>query len=138
VATLNTYVLIARDRLSPRKLRLIAEVPDAKRQAVYKGFEIREKSLWRQITRGDRFLYTIEALGNGDVGYGCQGYPQVQAYIDGIRRNPEALTNDVCTKRSQRLSDYYRVTNTSSHTETLLPPAPRASTHGARNRDPMP
>jgi hypothetical protein len=141
LATLDAFLVMARERLSPRRLTPIAAVRDLEKRAIYQGVDIDEESLWRQLTRGDRFLYTMETVGNGDVGYFCQGFPQVQAYIDGADRYPEALADDKCTEHSKRLAEYYRITSTNANTELLLPPPAGPADNGRKrpespSRDP--
>ena len=97
------------------------QVPHHDTRSVHRSYDIVEDSAWRKLTRGHRALYTMETLGAGSVGYWCQGYAQVQAYIDGVDMHPRSLPARFCTQDSRDLAQFYGVTQTSAVSELLLP-----------------
>jgi hypothetical protein len=117
----NGYVIVARDRLSPEQLTPRDPVVHKDTRSVHRSFEIFEDSMWRKLTRGKRELYTMETLGAGSVRYVCQGYPQVQAYIDRSGNHPASLPDRTCTHEADDLARFYSLTSTSVSTELLLP-----------------
>jgi len=95
---------------------------DQEQAVVYRELEIVENSLWRWLTRGDRVIYTIEALENGGTGNVCAGLNQVHAYV----ARPDAQTDiarktyPACSAQEAIFSDFYGLNTEESVTEIAL------------------
>jgi hypothetical protein len=117
----NSYVIIARDRVSPDLVSPERQLTHQDTRSVHRSFDIVEDSVWRQLTRGDRELYTMETLGAGSVGYRCPGFPEVQAYIDSYGKHPMSLGDRTCTEDATNLAKSYDLATARASTELLLP-----------------
>ena len=119
VIAARTQLVLADRRLSPDVLVRELDEPDWESKTRRLRTAIDERSLWRQLTRGDRAVYTIEALHDDPKPGHCLGSEQVNAFVELAPPNGTAF-RDCGGPREVAFRAFYRLTTTSSSAELVL------------------
>lgn len=120
VVTVRAHVLIADPRLPPELLKEELYKPDWNAGVIRRSFAINERSIWREVTRGERHLLTVEALHDGPVDWTCLGSDRIQASIE----VGPAPSRPSCGPRTEQLARFYGLAwNETAEEVVLKPPA---------------
>ena len=121
-AVVRVMLATMRRRLDQQDLRPEPRRIDQAEGVVYREFDIVENGAWRWLTRGDRVIYTIEALEDGGTGRPCAGLDQIQAYVarPGTQTDVAARDFPACSSTELMFDSFYGVSTEEAVTEIAL------------------